>query len=570
MTGARGANNGVKRLAGHRAAASPKRNSKGERAANGRFGRGRFGHGRGGRGHSWRVLVWLGLVLTGAVALLAGPSGQAQTAEAQTAEGQGASKGSALVLTVRGVIGPALGLYIRQGIEQAEDSHDLVILEMDTPGGLDTSMREINQDILASRVPVVTYVSPSGSRAASAGTYILYASHVSAMTPGTTLGAATPIQLGGGGNSGERDQENTGSGNQGSLPSIIDDLIRSADGDGQEADQSGQDSSGGANEGDAGSQPTPSSGDQNEQTNDGASQRNLSAAERKAVNDAAAYIRGLAQLRGRNAEWAERAVREGVSLSAREALRIDVIDVVAQDLQDLLGQIDGRTVSMEGGGEVTLDTDGITITRLEMSWIQELLSIITNPSIAFVLMQLGVLGLIIELYNPGAIFPGVVGLICLILGLTALAVLPVSYGGLALLLVGMLFMLLELFVASGGILAVFGVIAFGFGAFFLFDTDVPEFRLSPFFVIASTAVMAAVVFGVVGYSLNALRRQVVTGREALIGMKGIVVSWEGNSGYVRLDGENWQAVSDRPLRPGQEVEAVAIEDLVLKVRPISR
>lgn len=531
-----------------------------------------------------RLVFWSACIALALAVLLAGAplrSGLAQDSE--SAASTAGSGRTALVLRVTGVIGPAVSLYLREGLADAVGRHELVILEMDTPGGLDTSMREMIQAIIASPVPVVSYVSPSGSRAASAGTYILYASHVAAMAPSTTLGAATPIQLGGGGGSpGGGDSEST---------SPVDELLNRFQGR-EETNGSDDDSAGKAKTDQTGaagatsateaqssdaapSSPAQSGSDtpaaQTQQTAPAQpaddKTKGLSAAERKAVNDAAAYIRGLATLRGRNAEWAEQAVRQGVSLDSSEAVKINVIDLVATDLQDLLAKVDGRTVQVTGGRDVTLDTDGLSIVRQSMTWIQELLATITNPNIAFVLMQLGVLGLIIELYNPGAIFPGVVGVVCLLLGLTALAVLPVSIGGLALLFAGLVFMFLELFVASGGILAAAGAVAFGFGAFFLFDTDVPEFRLSITYVLISTAIMAVFVFGVVGYALSAQRRKVVTGAESMVGALGRVIDWNGLDGTVRLEGEIWKARSQSPLQPGQTVVAERVDGLVVWVRP---
>ncbi len=522
------------------------------------------------------LFAGLGLLLLGAPV----SPGQAQTEE----KGGGASAGrTALVLRVTGVIGPAVALYVSEGLEDAVGKHDLVVLEMDTPGGLDISMREMIQAIIASPVPVVSYVSPSGSRAASAGTYILYASHVAAMAPSTTLGAATPIQLGGGGGGGSptpgRDSERQG------LPQSISEFFQDAGetkSDGEEANADTTDAdrrdadTGDVDTGDAErtddapsdrtAAPTPS-GQPAEESKPGASKdtAGLSAAERKAVNDAAAYIRGLAVLRGRNAEWAEEAVRRGVSLDSSEAIKINVIDVVARDLEDLFAQIHGRTVEVEGAGEVVLDTKDLAPVRQGMTWIQNLLATITNPNIAFVLMQLGVLGLIIELYNPGAIFPGVVGVVCLLLGLTALAVLPVTAGGLALLLAGLIFMALELVVTSGGILAAAGAVAFGFGAFFLFDTDVPEFRLSITYVLISTAIMAVLIFGIVGYALAAQRRRVVTGAESMIGSRAVVVSWSGQAGTVRAEGELWKARSREPLSAGQTVYVTELDGLTVVV-----
>ncbi len=502
-----------------------------------------------GRGRMARLALWSACLLLGLAGLVASfwpAGGQAQ-----------GSAPSAVVLRIDGVIGPAVADYITDGLRDAALQHDLAILEIYTPGGLDTSTRVINDAILNGPIPVVGYVSPSGARAASAGTFIMYATHVAAMAPSTNLGAATPIQLGAADETGGRDP-------RARLAREAADAVDSALGSDEPAEGEAP-TSDTADDSANGFGQTPGTAPQDEagQPTDA----NQDALARKVVNDAAAYIRGLAELRGRNAEWAEQAVREGVSLSSSEALELNVIDLIAEDLPDLLAQIDGRTVQVAGRGDVTLATEGMTVTRQEMTAIQRFLTFITDPNIAFILMQLGVLGLIIELYNPGSIFPGVVGLICLILGLTALSVLPWNAGGAALLVIGVIFMGLEFFVASGGILAVFGVIAFGVGAFFLFDADVPGLRISLPVILISTGVMAVLTFIAVGIGLAAQRREVVTGAEALIGQTGTVTDWNGLEGYIFIESENWRARSTVPLERGQRVRAVKIEGLIIWVEP---
>ena len=323
------------------------------------------------------------------------------------------STNKAYLVEIDGSIGPVSQELITRGIDSAEsEAATMVILQMNTPGGLDHSMREIIQAILDAHVPVITFISPQGSRAASAGTYILYASHVAAMAPATNLGAATPVQVGG----------------TPTTPTAP---------------------------GDAGEQPS----------DDG-----KTSMEKKIINDAAAYIKGLAKLRGRNEAWAELAVREAASLTAEEALEKNVIDLVADDLTALLQQLDGREINVKGRN-VTLATQGLVIERITPDWRSSLLAIITNPNIAYVLMLVGIYGLILEFSNPGIILPGTVGTICLLMALYAFQVLPINYAGLALLGVGLAFIIAEMFVASGGILGIGGVVAFTVGSIMLFDDE---------------------------------------------------------------------------------------------------
>jgi membrane-bound serine protease (ClpP class) len=409
-----------------------------------------------------------------------------------------------VVLEIRGVIGPAVSDYITRGLERAAASGAvLVVIEMDTPGGLDGAMRDIIRDIIASPVPVVTYVHPGGARAASAGTYILYASHVAAMTPATNLGAATPVRLGGPGG--------------GSAP----------EGDGA--------ASGGA-------------------------------MERKLVSDAVAYIRGLAQMRGRNGDWAERAVREGASLSADEALKEGVIDLMARNLDELLAAIDGSRV-MTDRGERVLATGDVLIERIEPDWRSRLLAVITDPNVAYILMLLGIYGLIYELASPGLIFPGVAGIICLLLALYAFQVLPVNTAGLALMALGILFMVAELFVPSFGMLGIGGVVAFVIGSIMLLDTGVPGFEISVPLIAFCAGFSALFFIFVLGMLMKSRSRPVVSGKEALIGARVEVTEDFVGVGRVRLGGELWNARSEVPLRRGEQASVVAVEGLVLVVSP---
>ena len=414
----------------------------------------------------------------------------------------------AYLIEVEGAIGPVIQELVTRGIGDAEeDRAAVVILQMDTPGGLDHSMRQIIKTILDAQVPVVGWVSPQGSRAASAGTYILYASHVAAMAPATNLGSATPVQIGG-------------------LPKLP---------------------------------SRPSQPGQDEPEGDGRTDM-----ERKILNDAIAYIKGLAKLRGRNEQWAEQAVREAASLSAEEALELNVIDLIAADLKDLLQQLDGREIDIKGR-TLVLDTDALVVERISPDWRSELLAIITNPNIAYVLMLIGIYGLILEFSNPGAILPGVTGAICLLLALYALQVLPVNYAALALIAIGIVFMVSEIFVTSGGILGIGGVAAFTVGSVMLFDDKYLAVSIP---IIGGTALVAA------GFMLWILRRfatlrraQVVSGGEYMIGHVGTAREAFDVRGRIDLDGENWIAETHVPLHAGQKVRVTAIDKLVLKVEP---
>lgn len=439
---------------------------------------------------------------------------------------QGAGERRLAVLAdVEGAIGPPAAHHIETVLETArERAAELVILRIDTPGGLATSMRDIISDILASPIPVVGYVAPPGARAASAGTYILYATSVAAMAPGTNLGAATPVQMGGG------------------LPGLP-----SFD---EKEKKEGKDGSDGEGNEEAAEKTAPA-GD---------------AMSAKMVNDAVAFIRSLAERYDRNADWAEKAVREAASLSANAALKERVIEIVAPDVASLLDDLDGRTVRV-GESWRTLSTGNIAVETVEPSLMTRLLALITNPNVAFILMMIGVYGLIFEFSNPGSIGPGVAGVICLILGLYALNQLPLDYAGLALVGLGVILMVAEAFVPAFGALGVGGIAAFLIGAGMLIDTDVPAYQISWTVIGAMALLGIAVLLFVVGYVVRAYRRRVHTGKEEMVASMAHVLDWRAGEGHVWVHGERWQARGPSELEPGQTVRVDAVDGLTLVVTP---
>jgi len=428
----------------------------------------------------------------------------------------GAAK-QALVLDVQGAIGPAIADYVARNLRSVRpDEVGIVILRMNTPGGLDSSMREINAAILAAPVPVATYVAPNGARAASAGTYIAYASSIAAMAPGTNIGAATPIQLGG--------------------PSFF--------------------PGGGPQQ-----PPGPRNGQGKENPAEPADTES-----RKIVNDAAAYIRGLAELNGRNADWAVEAVRTAASLPASEALRLHVIDAIADDVPDLLRRIDGRSVRVAGKAE-PLTTAGLEVVTVAPDWRTELLAVITNPNVAFILMLVGIYGLLFEFLNPGAVAPGLVGALSLLVALYALNLLPINYAGAALVLLGIGLMVAEAHIGSFGAIGVAGIVAFVIGAILMFPSGAPGLTLSRPLLAGIAAASAVFFLLILGMLLRSRRRAVVTGGEALLGAGGEVLFWQGAEGRVRVHSEVWRARGASPLQPGTQIKVTAREGLVLVVEP---
>jgi membrane-bound serine protease (ClpP class) len=432
-----------------------------------------------------------------------------------------------IVLNVDGAISPGSADYVVRGLKSAAEEHaQLVILKMDTPGGLDTSMRQIIKQIIASPVPLVSFVAPDGARAASAGTYILYASHIAAMAPATNLGAATPVMIGVGGpqepdNQPQKDlKDGTQDKNKGTNPAVP--VL-----------------------------PLPGS-----------------AMERKQINDASAYIRSLAQMRGRNAEWGEQAVRQAVSLTAAEALKLKVIDLVAIDVPDLLRQLEGRRVNVLGV-ERTLNLAGANVVTLEPDWRSRLLAVIADPGIAYLLMLAGIFGLFFEFSNPGFVLPGVTGAICLLLALFAFQVLPINYAGAGLILLGIGFMTAEVFIPGFGVLGIGGIAAFVLGSVMLIDTGIPGYGISWTVIAPVTLVTALFIFFAAGMALKARKRAVVSGGEEMIGLVGEVLEdFDGKNGLAQMHGETWRIRSRQPLHKGQKVKVVRMDGLVLEVEEV--
>lgn len=426
------------------------------------------------------------------------------------------------ILTVDGGIGPATTDYIVRSMDKAEQQGAVaIVIKIDTPGGLDAATRDIIKAILASKLPVATFVHPAGGRAASAGTYILYASHIAAMTPSTTLGAATPVSIG-----------------APSMPSP------STPPDNEKFDSS------------------------NEQVDNRDDQKYApkTTMERKVINDAVAFIRGLAKRHGRNEEWAEKAVRQAATLTASEALELNVIDVVAIDTKDLLLQINQREVQMENKTHKILSKD-LNLVNYDPDWRNNLLAIITDPQIAYILLMIGIYGLVLEGYNPGALVPGVIGGICLITAFYALQVLPVNYAGLALIILGVLLIVAETMAPSFGILGIGGVIALTLGSVMLIDSDVPGMEISDGLIGGFSVVSGIVVLIILLAAGKSLRMKRIPIKKALVGKVGTVESFINGNGLIHVAGELWTVKSNSSLEIGQKVQVISQHGLVLNVEP---
>ncbi|MCJ9702309.1 MULTISPECIES: nodulation protein NfeD [unclassified Bradyrhizobium] len=416
----------------------------------------------------------------------------------------------ALIVSIDGAIGPASASYVKEALAKASERRaEVVLLRMNTPGGLNSSMREIIADVLASPIPVVGYVAPSGAHAASAGTYILYATHIAAMAPGTNIGAATPVQIGG------------------PLPGL----------------PSGT--------------PDKDGKDKKDEPKD--------AMTAKVTNDAVAFIRSLAELRNRNADWAEKAVREAATLSANGALEAHAIDLVARDQAELLRQLDGREVEVAGGKTQRLATKDAVVEAVDPGRISRFLAVITDPNVAFILLMVGIYGLIFEFISPGAVAPGVVGAICLLIGLYALNLLPINYAGLALMLVGIVLLTVEAFNPTV-VIGLGGIIAFVLGALMLFRGEAPGYHLSWWVIGTTAAVFVGFALVVLGSLRRAAKAPERVGAQAMRGLPAEVLDWRGSEGHVFAHGERWQARGAETFKPGETVEVANVVDLTLLIR----
>lgn len=475
-----------------------------------------------------------GLLLASGAALF-GLSSFAQESAAPATNPQG------VILKLDGAVTPAVAQYLgREIAEASEAKKDLVIIEIDTPGGLMDSMKTIIKAILASETPVATFVYPQGARSASAGLYIMYSAHVSAMAPSTNTGAATPIEIGGA--PGENEPA-----------SREEDKEKDAAPSSERARETASDAI------DAYEEIKPT--DIRDASD--APLSNDSAMRAKVINDSVAYIRALAHERGRNADWAESAVRDAVSVTARDALELRVIDYVAEDIDDLLKQMNGKVVKV-ASGEKTINTENMILEEVPPTLLEKILGFFADPNVAVILMSLGTTGIIIEMWNPGSVLPGIIGLTCLILGLYSFQVLPFNWLGLVLMGAGALFIVVEAYTPTLGLVGLAGLILFGFGLFVVFPEE--GFRVSP--TVIGTVI--AIVGGFLGLILVAVvgsrSHGPLIGAEAIKRREGVVDDWNGKEGHVIVEGERWRARADKTLKKGERIRVVEVDGLVLVVK----